>query len=78
MKTAISLPDDLFAEIERVARRLGKSRSALYRAAISEFLSRHDPDEITESMNRVAEQLDTRPDRFATEAARRALERTEW
>jgi len=78
MKTAISLPDDVFSQAERLARRLGKSRSQLYRDALSEFVARHDPDAVTEAMDRVAEQVDTRPDRFGTAAARRTLARSEW
>jgi metal-responsive CopG/Arc/MetJ family transcriptional regulator len=78
MKTAISLPDDLFAEADRLARRLLKSRSQLYREAVAEYVARHDPDEVTAAMDRVAERLDPREDGFARAAARRALERGEW
>ena len=51
MKTAISLPDDLFQAAERHRRRQGKSRSQLYAEALSEYLSRHGPDEVTEAMD---------------------------
>ncbi len=78
MKTAISLPDDVFAQAEQLAHRLRQSRSQLYRNAVSEFIARHDPDAITEAMNRVAEQVDTCADTFLIAAARRALGRTEW
>ena len=42
MKTAISLPDELFAAAEKLAERLGVSRSQLYATALAEhyrFLS---------------------------------------
>jgi len=79
MKTAISLPDDLFRAAERHAKRLRKSRSKLYAEAVAEYLARHAPDEVTEAMNRVVDQLDgPRPDPFLAASARRALERTEW
>ena len=78
MKTAISLPDAVFEEAERLARRLKKTRSQLYREAVTEYLARRDPDAITEAMDRVADQLDTRPDAWLSDAARRALERSEW
>ncbi len=78
MKTAISLPDEIFEEAERVARRLGKSRSEIYRQALAEYIARHDPDAVTEAMDRVADLLDTRLDAFGTAAARRALERDAW
>lgn len=78
MKTAVSLPDDVFRAAERHARRARKSRSQLYAEALSEYLSRHAPDEVTEAMNQVIDQLGEPPDPFVTAAARRILERTEW
>ena len=78
MKTAVSLPDDVFRAAERHARRARKSRSQLYAEALSEYLSRHAPDEVTDAMNQVIDQLNEPPDPFVTAAARRVLERTEW
>ena len=78
MKTAISLPDEVFQQAERLARRLKKSRSELYREAVAEYVARHDPEAITEAVDRVAEQVDSRPDAFSSAAARQILERTEW
>src|SRR5262245_42454497 len=53
MKTAISIPDPIFREAERLARRLKKSRSQLYAEAMADYLRRHDPDAVTEALNRV-------------------------
>jgi metal-responsive CopG/Arc/MetJ family transcriptional regulator len=78
MKTAVSLPDKVFRAAERHARRARKSRSQLYAEALSEYLARHAPDEVTEAMNRVVEQLPDRRDPFVSAAARRILERSEW
>jgi predicted transcriptional regulator len=78
MKTAISLPDAIFVKAEKLAKRLKKSRSELYRQALSEFLARHDPDAVTEAMDRVADSIDTKPDDFSSAAARRVIKRTEW
>lgn len=79
MKTAVSLPDDVFHHAERHAKRMRKSRSQLYADALAEYLARHAPDEVTDAMNAVVERLDTAdPDRFVTGAARRVLERVEW
>ena len=38
MKTAISIPDELFEEADRLAAARGMSRSELYSTAISEYL----------------------------------------
>ncbi len=78
MKTAISLPDKVFRAAERHAKRARKSRSQLYSEALSEYLVRHAPEEVTDAMNRVVEQLKDATDPFVLAAGRRVLERTEW
>ena len=78
MKTAISIPDDVFAEAEQLTRRLNKSRSQLYTEAIREYLARHDPDAVTEALNRVCELVDPHDDPAVTAAGRHLLERVEW
>jgi len=78
MKTAISIPDEVYAGAERLARRLRKSRSQLYAEAVAEYLSRHDPEAITEAMNRVCDDVGLQADPAVSAAARRILERTEW
>jgi len=78
MKTAVSLPDKLFRAAEQQARRTKKSRSQLYADALAEYLIRHAPDEVTDAMNRVVEQVGEPLDRFVSHAARRILERSEW
>ncbi len=78
MKTAVSLPDEVFRAAERQARRTKKSRSQLYAEALSEYLARHAPDEVTDAMNRVIGRVGERTEAFVSAAARRVLERTEW
>jgi metal-responsive CopG/Arc/MetJ family transcriptional regulator len=79
MKTAISIPDEVFDAAERHAKRARKSRSQLYAEALTEYLERHAPDEVTEATNRVIEQVGaTVPDPFLDASARRVFERTEW
>jgi len=78
MKTAISIPDKVYAEAERLARRLKKSRSQVYAEAVTEYLARHDPDAVTDAMNRVCQAIDTRPDLAISVAVRRRLQNVEW
>lgn len=78
MKTAISIPDDVFEGAERLARRTRKSRSQLFTEAVKEYVARHAPDEITEAMDRVCAGLAGPKDDFVSSAARRVLERSEW
>jgi metal-responsive CopG/Arc/MetJ family transcriptional regulator len=78
MKTAISIPDEVFERAEHLARRTRKSRSQLYSDAVNEYVSRHAPEEVTEAMDRVIQQIGTKPDKFVSAAARRRLAQTEW
>lgn len=80
MKTAVSVPDALFARVERLAQRSRRSRSEVYSAALQEYVARHAPDEVTEALDRVAEQVaDSHSENlFVGRAARRVLETNEW
>ena len=62
MKTAVSLPDEIFESAERFATQRGLTRSALYAQALEAFLSANEIDPLTEAINRVADQVDTRLD----------------
>ena len=53
MKTAISIPDDLFEAAEKMARKLKISRSELYQQAVTHFLQQHGSDIVRESLDRV-------------------------
>jgi predicted transcriptional regulator len=77
MKTVISVPDEVFAEAERLARVLKKSRGQLYTHALREYVARHAADRVTETLNRVCDGSPV--DRgFAKAAARRTLRRSPW
>jgi metal-responsive CopG/Arc/MetJ family transcriptional regulator len=78
MKTAVSIPDDVFEGAERLARRTRKSRSQLFSDAIREYVARHAQDEVTEAMDRVCAELGQPTHGFVSAAGRRALERSEW
>ena len=53
MKTAISLGDELFDAAERLARRLGVSRSELYARALGRFVDEHRDDGVTAALDAV-------------------------
>ena len=78
MKTAISIPGEIYSEAERLSRRLKKSRSQIYTEAVTDYIARHDPEAVTEAMNRVCDRVDTRPDPALGAAVRRILEAVEW
>lgn len=78
MKTAISVPDEVFESAERLARRERRSRSEVYSAALREYVARHSPDEVTEAIDRVVADVGTSVDPFVSTAANRVLEDAEW
>jgi metal-responsive CopG/Arc/MetJ family transcriptional regulator len=78
MKTAVSIPDDVFESAERLARRTKKSRSRLFSDAVKEYVARHAREDVTDAMNRVCAELGHPRDQFISSAAHRILERSEW
>jgi metal-responsive CopG/Arc/MetJ family transcriptional regulator len=78
MKTAVSIPDDIFAKAERLARRSRRSRSQVFSAALQEYIARHAPDEVTEAIDRALDDVGESRDEFVSAAAKRRLKRTEW
>ena len=78
MKTAVSIPDDLFELAEELARRTKKSRSQIFSEALREYVARHDPDAVTEALDRVVDEAGQPSDAFVSNAARRTLEHTDW
>jgi predicted transcriptional regulator len=79
MKTAVSVPDDIFERVDRLARRSSRSRSEVYSAALREYLARHAPDEVTASIDQVVAEIDDIYDvAFGRAAARRTISSTEW
>lgn len=78
MKTAVSVPDDVYDQAERLARHAGRSRSEVYSAALREYVARHAPDEVTEALDRVVQHVGDGEDAFTAAAARRVLSAAEW
>ena len=78
MKTAVSIPDNLFRRAEDLARKLGKSRSQIYREALTEYVLRRDPQSVTSALDEIVDETGGEKDRWLDEAGRRALERSEW
>ncbi len=78
MKTAVSIPDELFRKADEFARRLGKSRSQLYQEALAEYLLRRDTSAVTQAMDDALNDIHPAVDEWLTEVGRRALERSEW
>ena len=78
MKTAVSLPDDLFRRADAAARRLRISRSKLYAIAIAEFLKQRDGSAITERLNDVYSRHPAKVDSRLHRAQLKSLEKDAW
>jgi metal-responsive CopG/Arc/MetJ family transcriptional regulator len=78
MKTAVSIPDELFDVAERLARRTRKSRSRLFSDALREYVARRSPDKVTEAMDAALAEIGESNDPFVAAASRRRLEQSEW
>jgi metal-responsive CopG/Arc/MetJ family transcriptional regulator len=78
MKTAISLPDELFASAEALAERLGVSRSSLFATAVAEFLAKHQARKVTDRLNALYADESSALDPKLTRAQKRTVARSEW
>lgn len=78
MKTAISLPDDLFAEAERVAKRLKLSRSKLYARAIAEYVNTQKSKNVTERLNEIYQKESSKLDPVLRKLQLKSLPHEDW
>ena len=78
MKTAISLPDDLFKKAESLASRLGVSRSRLYALALEDYIARHQARRVSERLDAVYGTESSNVDTSIAAAQSTVLKRSEW
>ena len=81
MKTAISIPDNLFNDAEITARQLGLARSQLYVKAIKEFIEHHNKDKITKKLDSLYSHINTTEEEFINigiHSLRKATENDSW
>ena len=78
MKTAISIPDEVFDAAEEMAQRLGVSRSQLYVTALREYLEAHRNRGVTARLDQVYEYQDSSLDLRVAEAQTDSLDDEDW
>jgi metal-responsive CopG/Arc/MetJ family transcriptional regulator len=78
VKTAVSIPDEIFEAAEHVARRLGLSRSELYARALGEYLRAHRAEGVTKALDSVYAKEDSELDDVLAELQARSLRRERW
>ncbi|PKA06465.1 ChpI protein [Leptospira harrisiae] len=82
MKTAISIPDDLFVSAENTAKKLGIPRSQLFAKALEEFIQNHSKEKITEKLNEVYDnnffEADNSISNVSVSTLRKSLKNDSW
>jgi len=78
MKTAISIPDPLFQEAERLTKRLRIPRSQLYARALEAYLQRQRSKGIKEALDEVYSTESSELDPVMTQLQAMALGREDW
>ena len=80
MKTAISIPDRLFEAAERLAKRLGMSRSELYAKAVSQYVDENHAQGVRERLDAVyeADPESSRIDPLMTRIQVESLPEEDW
>ena len=78
MKTAISLPDELFLSANELAERQGVSRSELYATAVSEYLAKHRDADVTAKLNEVFADGSSDIDPALRAAQARSVSSSKW
>ena len=78
MKTAISIPDDMFYAAEELSQRLGVSRSELYTRAVAAFLEHQRATGVKEALDAIYAVEDARLNPVLARLQALALPREEW
>jgi metal-responsive CopG/Arc/MetJ family transcriptional regulator len=78
MKTAISIPDDIFSAAENFAHQTHVSRSALFTRALVEFLARRRNEGVTERLNRLYDPENSRLDPALSQMQTSAISKEKW
>jgi len=78
LKTAISLPDQIFEEAEVLAQKLGISRSELYTEALKVYLRRYNRERILSKLNEVYSQESSDLDTVMTTMQLLSLPQEDW
>ncbi len=78
MKTAISIPDHVFESAEKLARRLGKSRSQLYTQALYSYLEKNSDDSVRAALDKVYDGAESRVDSKVQNLQTSSLPKEQW
>lgn len=78
MKTAISIPDDVFHAAEELAKQLRMSRSELYAKAVAAFITSHQRTNVRDKLDAVYKEEDSALDPVLAQWQFLSLPRDDW
>ena len=84
MKTAISIPDELFKSVDQLAAKSGRSRSQIFAEAVKEYIEKRRTRRMLDTLNRVYTGPETEEEIELRELGKRAYakllkaERARW
>jgi hypothetical protein len=78
MKTAISVPNEVFELSEKLAKKLKISRSAVFAMGVKKLAEEHNEEDLIANINKVCEKVDTSVDPVLFKLAMFSLPNEEW
>jgi metal-responsive CopG/Arc/MetJ family transcriptional regulator len=78
MKTAISIPNNIFEQAESLARKLKISRSELFTEAVKVYLKENQVEDVTAKLDEVYGKADSNLDKTLLNAQTASLAKEEW
>ncbi len=78
MKTAISLPDEIYHSADQLAKRLGMSRSELYSKAVSNYINAHKNEAVTQVLDQIYAKEKSEIDPVINVMQLRSLPKESW
>jgi len=78
LKTAISIPENIFLQADETAKVLGLNRSRLYTAAIAEFLAKYREDNVKAKLNEIYANENSQVDPIFTKTQMMGLAKEDW
>jgi metal-responsive CopG/Arc/MetJ family transcriptional regulator len=78
MKTAISIPDEVYHSADQLAKRLGMSRSELYSKAVSNYINAHKNEAVTKALDQIYAKEKSKIDPVINVMQLRSLPKEAW
>jgi len=78
MKTAVSVPDPVFKEAEKLKKKLKVSRSQLYSQAVDSYVKAHRRSDVTRQLDEVLKDVDSRLDPVMARLQSKVFRREKW